>query len=185
MRSSNSHKSSHWQGLRVALWRTRSHIKANGTLASPVRMDSCCWEWWCWLWLGEKEGVLWFPGGHVFSPSPCPAPVSSLTQDQTSSLPPLLLPSCLLAPQLEVHLLYLISRLAMGYVYHQCTIFVAEVCMPHLGIGYQVQMGSPFKKATKALASSARTATGTECWNPIIHLISICSIPLSLHTSDV
>lgn len=84
-------------------------------------------------------------------PPPCPAPVSSLTQDQTSSLPLLLLlPSCLLAPQLEVHLLCLISPLAVGYVYHQCTIFVAEVCMPHLGIGDQVQMGLSFKKKQKA-----------------------------------
>lgn len=57
---------------------------------------------------------------------------------------PSLLPSCLLAPQLEVHLLCLISPLAMGYVYHQCTIFVAEFCMPHLGVGYQVQMGLSF-----------------------------------------
>lgn len=55
-------------------------------------------------------------------------------------MPPSLLPSCLLAPQLEVHLLCLISPLAIGYVYHQCTIFVAEVCMPHLGKAYQFQM---------------------------------------------
>lgn len=99
---------------------------------------------------GERGGRV-VPWGHVFSPSPCPAPVSSLTQDQTSSLPPLLLPSCLLAPQLEVHLLCLISLLAMGYVYHQCTIFAAEVCMPHLGIGYQVQMGSLLEKGNRGL----------------------------------
>lgn len=84
-----------------------------------------------------RRGVLWSPRGDVFSPSPCPAPVSSLTQEQASSLPS--------APQLEVHLLCMISPLAIGYVYHQCTIFVAEVCMPHLGKDYLIQMGLSYE----------------------------------------
>lgn len=86
-------------------------------------------------------GVLRFPRGHVFSPSPVLLQLVHSLKTRHHPSPPFLLPSCLLAPQLEVHLLCLISPLAIGYVYHQCTIFVAEVCMPHLGKAYQFQMG--------------------------------------------
>lgn len=82
-----------------------------------------------------------FPRGHVFSPSPVLLQLVHSLKTRHHPSPPCLLPSCLLAPQLEVHLLCLISPLAIGYVYHQCTIFVAEVCMPHLGKAYQFQMG--------------------------------------------
>lgn len=82
-----------------------------------------------------------FPRGHVFSPSPVLLQLVHSLKTRHHPSPPFLLPSCLLAPQLEVHLLCLISPLAIGYVYHQCTIFVAEVCMPHLGKAYQFQMG--------------------------------------------
>lgn len=130
--------------------------------------------------VGGERGGLVVPRGGMFSLPP-PVLLQLVHSLKTRHCPSLLssFPPAFWLHTLEVHLLCLISRLAMGYVYHQCTIFVAEVCMPHLGIGYQVQMGSLFKKATKALASSACTATGTESWNPIIHLISICSIPPS------
>lgn len=86
-------------------------------------------------------GDLRFPRGHVFSPSPVLLQLVHSLKTRHHPSPPCLHPSCLLAPQLEVHLLCLISPLAIGYVYHQCTIFVAEVCMPHLGKAYQFQMG--------------------------------------------
>lgn len=111
---------------------------------------------------------MWFPRGHVFSPSPVLLQLVHSLKTRHHPSPLFLLPSCLLAPQLEVHLLCLISPLAIGYVYHQCTIFGAEVCMPHLGKAYQFQMGL-FQTGIRNLGSLS------SLWNPIIHLISICS----------
>lgn len=94
------------------------------------------------LWGGVNEGrCLVVPQGACFFSLPRPAPDSPLTQNQTSPIPsitPSLPPS---GSTLEVHLLCFISPLAIGYVYHQCTIFVVEVCMTHLGKAYQFQMG--------------------------------------------
>lgn len=92
--------------------------------------------------VGGEIGGLMLPRGACFFS--LPPVLLQLVHSLKTRHHPSLLSSCLLAPQLEVHLLCLISPLAMGYVYHQCTIFVAEVCMPHLGIDYQVQMGRSF-----------------------------------------
>lgn len=118
---------------------------------------------------------MWFPRGHVFSPSPCPAPVSSLTQEQTSSLPPSLMPSgsTIGSP---------FALLDQSPCHGLCLSSVHNICSRILYAPLGSRLSSPdgailLKKATKASASFARTATGTECWNPIIHLISICSVP--------
>lgn len=77
--------------------------------------------------------TLWLPGALFFSLSLFFLASVLYVQDQTQA--------CLMAVQLGVHLLCMISLLAIGYVYHQCTIFVAEVSLPLLGICYEVQMG--------------------------------------------
>lgn len=168
MNSSNSHKSSQRQSLRASLWRTRSHIKAEGS----------SWEWAHavgsrgagFVGGGSKRGEVscGSPRGHVFSPSPVLLQLVHSLKTSHHPSPLFLLPPCLLALKLEVHLLCLISPLAIGYVYHQYTIFVAEVCMPHLGKAYQFQMG---------LSQTGICDLGSlsSLWNPIIHLISICS----------
>lgn len=105
-------------------------------------MSPCCWEWWCWFLAGGERGGSCGPPGEMFSlPPPVLLQLVHSLKTRHHPSPPLLLPSRLLAPQLEVHLLCMISPLAIGYVYHQCTIFVAEVCMPHLGKDYLIQMG--------------------------------------------
>lgn len=90
-------------------------------------------------------------------------------------------PPCLLAPQLEVHLLCLISPPRHGL----CLSSVHNICSRSLYAPLGNRLSSPDgaplkkkkKKATKPSAHSALAATGTECWNPIIYLISICSLP--------
>lgn len=123
----------------------------------------------------NEWGCLVVPQGACFLSLPRPAPVSSLTQDQTSplpSIPPSLLPSgstigspFALLDQSPRH------RLCLSSVHNICS---RSLYAP-LGKSLSIPDGALSEKASMALAPSALTATGTECWNPIIHLISICS----------
>lgn len=167
--------------MRVALWRTRSHIKAEGDPHWPSENEPMLLGVLVLVLAGgEREGrSCGSPGGMFSLPPPVLLQLVHSLKTRHHPSPPLLLPSCLLAPQLEVHLLCLISPPRHGL----CLSSVHNICSRSLyaPLGKKAiksRWGS-LKKATKASAPSAPTATGTECWNPIIHLISICSLPPS------
>ena len=100
--------------------------------------------------------------------------VHSLKTRHHPSLPPSLLPSgsTIGSP---------FALLDQSPCHGLCLSSVHNICSRSLYAPLGNKLSSPdgallLKKGSKASASSTHTATGTECWNPIIHLISICSV---------